>query len=519
MGLGNGDAFDPSKAKDFSLTRSVSVKVQMPTEGTRCLIFTEYPYDEHMTIQALPVLIGYSPIDKVLNVPKASKKLYMLANGKVTEFTNTNISFQEVATKVTTRAAGDGSVIDFGDALYTYVWNYYPDNELNIPDDKRQVCTDLKITEPTTVKISYVAGINGITNDLYWYKYQKDGDNYPTTVPTGSDLHHLYNDPGNGGVGGSSAGDPAVGSTIELGDFDAGDYIGFAIKPENSSNYKYSTPAFNQIIHPGSNYGTQGVIRKIDFDGKEYILLGMEDTYGRGSDVGGSDGETAWADGDFNDMLCIITANPIENCNPENEIDPPTIGPETVYENGMWLFEDNYPKQGDYDFNDVVVKYRIEIKKGESTAKAYLDFAATGASFHNNFGINGKWLITDGTLTGYKNVYAGKHVDTQEILFTGIPIEMVSAEDASGATVTVPKFIPMLDNGNHTFDLETYNKHDYEFPNAFQIPTLNFKWCLESKRIDLAYAGYSAWVESGCSDELAGWYLGAVDESLVYTNY
>ncbi|MDR1005078.1 MAG: LruC domain-containing protein [Prevotellaceae bacterium] len=515
LGISNNGVFNPEKAKDFNLVRSISVKVQMPTEGTRCLIFDEYPFDEHMSITTTPVLIGYSPIDKVLNVPKASKKLYMLANGEVTEFANANIDFQGTPIEAGTRAAGDESMTTITDGLYTYIWNLYPNDMQNIPDTKRQTCTDLVIGEPTNVKISFVVGKNGINNELYWYKYKKNGTNYPSL--TDVELHYIITDPGEQ-TGGSQP-EPARGTTIELGDFDEGDYIGFAVKPTEGAYpvYKYSTPAFNQENYPDRNYGTQGIIRKIEYDGVEYLLLGMEDSFGRGSVVGGNDGEQNWADGDFNDMLCLIIANPIDKCKPENPIDPPALDPGQVIETGMWLFEDNYPEQGDYDFNDVVVKYRIIREDGASSAKAYLDFAATGASFHNNFGINGKWIISDGSLTGYKNVRPGQYTETQEVLFEEIPIEEGESYDSEGNVIKVIKFIPMLDNGRFKFDLETYNKHDYNFPNAFRIPSQNFKWCFEGKRIDAAYADYNAWVESGCSDALSGWYLGTVDESLIYT--
>jgi hypothetical protein len=498
----------PTDPHIFWLRQSINVNIDMPTTGTHCLIFTEYPYNEGMGIGATPVIEGLSPIKEKISIPKATKKLYMIANGKLTEFEKGDINYTgaPLAT-ASTRAGAEAATIT--DALYTYIYNLYPDNMMNITQEERDVCSDLRIVDQTTatnVKLTWVAGVNGITNDIYWYVYEKTGGIYPSTPPTGDQLHHLCTDPGSMD---NPTGLPeiATGTVFDLGDFYYGDYIGFAIKPSNKSTYRYSTPVFNEPFNNGRGADTQGVIRQINFDGKNYCIIGMEDNYGRAL-FGGTDGEEPWSDGDFNDMLAILTSNPVAV--PETDIDPPTLTPGKVITSGMWLFEDNYPNQGDYDFNDVVVKYRIEEIDGEEEAYAYLDFAASGASFPNNFGINGRWLITDGSCTGFRNVYESQpYVPSTEVMYR-VPIQK--------GTEGVSEYIPMLNNQrkNGIFDLNTYNPHTSLFPNVFEIPTHSYRWCLETLRIDAAYRKYDAWVKSGCSDELAGWYLDDIDESLVY---
>ena len=166
----------------------------------------------------------------------------------------------------------------------------------------------------------------------------------------------------------------------------------------------------------------------------------------------------------------------------------------------MWLFEDNYPSQGDYDFNDVVVRFRIEESANiKNEVLAYIQVMATGANFNNSLGINGKIYVEN--LTGYMNVRKGtSRVETEVI------------------QITLPKaseYIPMLNNGKATFDLNSYNVHSADFPNVLEIPSVDFKWCLENIRIDEAYPMYTKWVDSGCKS-YTDWYKGERKDDMVY---
>ena len=75
----------------------------------------------------------------------------------------------------------------------------------------------------------------------------------------------------------------------------------------------------------------------------EFIVLSFED----------------WADQDYNDVQFNVWSNPIEAIAP----DVPEVKPGedddayTVTYKGIVAYEDNWPHQGDYDLNDVIVKY------------------------------------------------------------------------------------------------------------------------------------------------------------------
>ncbi len=62
----------------------------------------------------------------------------------------------------------------------------------------------------------------------------------------------------------------------------------------------------------------------------------------------------------------------------------------SLNQSGTLAFEDLWPARGDYDFNDVVVNYRIQTVSNAANNVVELfckfDLRATGASFHNGFG-------------------------------------------------------------------------------------------------------------------------------------
>lgn len=157
----------------------------------------------------------------------------------------------------------------------------------------------------------------------------------------------------------------------------------------NSTSYPwyYSIPSWN----PESSASDKN--HTISFtatnEGTEYICFGFEDMRNDGKDKG---------DGDCNDVMFHIVSNPIKAIVPPPYI--PEEGTVTTTEDktGILAFEDNWPKLGDYDINDVVVKYASEITYvqktedgkpvGNVTLERTIDkfsIINDGADFHNAF--------------------------------------------------------------------------------------------------------------------------------------
>lgn len=167
----------------------------------------------------------------------------------------------------------------------------------------------------------------------------------------------------------------------------------------NATNMAFfSTPTVNRTGK------ANGVIRRCD----EYgcCVLGMDGRF--------FDDPSKHNDKDFNDVVVKITSNPIKALNPENDIPVDEtiipngkveteedgrkvvkIGDKEVHPTNYWYgtlaFEDAWPKKGDYDFNDVVIKYEygIELNYQSKVTGIYLKFTplAMGATTSNGFGI------------------------------------------------------------------------------------------------------------------------------------
>ena len=106
------------------------------------------------------------------------------------------------------------------------------------------------------------------------------------------------------------------------------------------------------------------------------------------------------SDEDYNDLIFHVLTDPADGLVP-----PPSIVEEdiekTEKKKGVLAFEDNWPEQGDYDLNDVVIKYSSDItyvytvkKEGQTTTSTDVtvkkvtdnfSFIHNGATFSNAF--------------------------------------------------------------------------------------------------------------------------------------
>lgn len=168
--------------------------------------------------------------------------------------------------------------------------------------------------------------------------------------------------------------DPA--GNVKDGDFPKDTKIGFLLwnngwkgNAFNNNQVFYSTKTLNT-----KNLSFTAMLGIKDKDGKEYNVIGFED----------------WPNNqlDYNDVLFVISSDPAEAI-----IVPPAPEPEdqvyTETYQGLLGFEDCWPGMGDYDMNDVVIKYFSNItcnSKNEiisSIDKFILTWS--GANFHNAF--------------------------------------------------------------------------------------------------------------------------------------
>lgn len=521
-------------ALDYNLSSKINVISDLP-EGTRCLLYTVDPSGEGNA--ADPIMVAKAPFDLNVPVAKAVKKLYVYVNGRINVYDRGNITVNSssftINGSVSTRADGDEqpgstSQIALDAAFVTAINNDYPEALVNVWDDNIKKSSDLVAYdgakeiiehpdgskteiywETTKVWITYVSdGGAGFTGSLWYYTYHVDDNGNPTTPFADLTFVPIFSN-----AGSKAAYPNGPGSRVYLGEFQKGLRIGF--KYQGNSQAKYSTPYYNAAAYAGQSTGgswrntyngnqisgncadykdnnyTCGVIRSFKYNGVEYATLGMENRL---------PSDSGW-DGDFNDMICLIEATPLAI---ENDIPPPDPDPTKIKFAGYWLFEDNYPNEGDYDFNDLVVKYAITEFPGTSRQTIIdLQFMARGANFKNSFGVNGELYFKD--LNGYINVKEDIEKGEQ-------PMHQITVDWAE-------RYVPMMNNETYDFDLNTYWDNDENFPCVLEIPIVDIKnpddgtiepskflWCLESERIDNAYPRYKNWVDSGCLQYL-DWYL------------
>ena len=241
---------------------------------------------------------------------------------------------------------------------------------------------DLILIEDCEVWVTFITEGAGYKNGLGYYTYNTAAG-YPASAEDLS-FHKIIfpNASLSGSGGGLTAGDK-----VYLGSFTSGTSLGWFIsrnawrdpytEVDISRTRLYSYPAYNPEAEP---YNQHNVLL---WDAvAEKLILGFEDLIRPGGD------------NDFNDAVFYVTANPPEAIDLTNlvktveEEDPFSFISSTT---GTIGFEDKWPQQGDYDFNDLVIDYSFtEHLNGSSeitSIDASLTLRAIGAGYHNGFAI------------------------------------------------------------------------------------------------------------------------------------
>ena len=262
---------------------------------------------------------------------------------------------------------------------------------------------NLNITATSDVWITFVSEGAGYTNTLAFYTYPtgsaptstNDIDNATLIFPNAS---------ANGSGGGLKPGDK-----VKIGRFNAGTSIGFVLIQNawtgsgvQTGNAKFYS---DYRLNPESTTAKKKHTVTLYDDVHKLFLIGFED-------INRDNG----SDNDFNDLVVYASSNPVTAISP---VGIPTIDKggdsdgdgvqdeqddfpndaskaylsyfpsETGY--GSIAFEDNWPKKGDFDLNDLVVNYRLTLTSNAQNQIVELkgDFTplASGASFHNGFGV------------------------------------------------------------------------------------------------------------------------------------
>lgn len=317
--------------------------------------------------------------------------------------------------------------------------------------------------------------------------------------------------------------------------------------PSNGLGANFSNPAFSKSPNTA-------VLRYGDF-----VVVGFDD----GNENSGYR--------DYLDVMFNVQATPADAITDEvPDVRPEEPKPVAVKKQGLLLFEDLWPYQGDFDMNDVVVRYVAEQTKNVDNAvtAARVDYTIlhSGASLNNSFAYqdaniaNAQVTITGGegvpepTIDRTNNIVrlAGRVLDyanlANKVSFTvnytynspiasydGAPFNpFITANSVIGQEVHLTNYKPTAIADMGLFDLRTHDFSNpakglyyitYENPGAKtveergqQLPfainivfdseeAMNaFRITREGKPVYKHYLSFSDWVLSG-GKESADWYL------------
>ena len=270
------------------------------------------------------------------------------------------------------------------------------------------------------------------------------------------------------------------------------------------------------------------------YDKKSKLLVvGVEDDFGRYQ-----------GDNDFDDvMFCVKTTPELGSADlPFIPDKTPEVKPETETIEGTLAFEDNWPKAGAYDMNDVIIEYKrvFTYNKDNNVTKVEESFTPVqkedAAVFDNMFAyqINNMGSIVSMDGCEIENdsrsiVITKKVKDIRNQTFTIVrtfgtsinkdelkadfnPYVIVKGiRDRGRAEVHLPKHLPtdLIDRSKLYTENDAYFvDKDGKYPFAIDIPATGFIPADEKQRIDLTgqYPSFKNWVDS--KGTLAtDWYL------------
>lgn len=189
------------------------------------------------------------------------------------------------------------------------------------------------------------------------------------------------------------------------------------------SNNKFNAYSFRKTEnHDNAIMGERPQMVTFKADG--HFVIAFEDMP-RGGTMPGSSG-SVYHPADYSDDVFVLYSNPITALPEVPDVTPdPGTEPEPdmkISTTGYYAFEDNWPKAGDYDMNDVVLKYtrdlRCDGKLNVTGIDETYEFVNNGATYANAFGYEIKGVksnqIREVIITSTPNyTCAGQGLDTE----------------------------------------------------------------------------------------------------------
>lgn len=409
---------------------------------------------------------------------------------------------------------------------------------------------DIVLSKPTKIKLVFLKSGASMQNTVGYYTYKKgeapQGPDEVTKIIAFPHSSSYFGKTGIKHVGALNTGDQVQLKYWDgekfVDEFPADVCIGWFIIPAGFNKGNVEVRSFSKICYSNPSFNSdnkQRTVSLFDSNSGEMVAIGFEDKddFNYSDAIFYFDFEKGAVDEDI--------VAPIPPVTPTDEENKSTV-------TGTLVFEDNWPAQGDYDMNDVVVDYTSTTYKRISNNLVYKvvdTFTARhdGADYRNGFGyqfvnlsandIKSITVESDyGVVSSYmqgQSLEPGQEKPTVILcdnfrdavaknavfkvtmeLKNECPKEYVAAphnpfifiNNVRGKEVHLVNYPPTSLAEVNLFATEDdlsrpaeqlYYVSDVDFPFALNISGVKFDYPAERERIDVAYPKFTDWVKSG----------------------
>lgn len=383
-----------------------SGKLTLPSYMEQVVITTRFlgfPFERTVNVENNSFSVTYGGVQKSLNVkqiPVPYKSMLKSSDGAPLVYMGT---YNNQGVPNYLEPVNDPITQDFLNDVNASLPELRPVPQYNPEYLDANNQTSVTILQESDVWLTFVHEGAGYKNVLGFYTY--DANNPPATVNDITQISVIFPNVSYQGSGGGLV----SGNKVYIGRFQANVKIGWALL-QNAYNGTTVNPNATTFfsdtwLNPEANSNLKQHNVQLFDPGRELVLMGFEDLRRDGS-----------CDNDFNDAVFYVSSNPVEAIeynemplityeNPDSDgdgipdnFDEYPTDVEKAFKSyfpgqntfGTLAFEDLWPSKGDYDFNDLVVKYRFtNITNGNNEiVQIQPTFipAAMGASFESGFG-------------------------------------------------------------------------------------------------------------------------------------
>ena len=364
--------------------------------------------------------------------------------------------------------------------LKSYITTYFPEGKNNVGTNLVSDDADILIKEDANVVVNYFGGDTGAQSVFAYYCYSENAsiDKIRQAAKHACVIFPNVHKSSLGNYSGVAVNLKYIDETGSFPEEEperipAGTKIGFLIWNDGwrgvkaNGNMFYSTKSLNsdKISHTA-------IFAAKNKAGDRVNVITMED----------------WKNGenDYNDVAFVISSNPIAAIEVPDVPNPGDRQGTEKY-SGVLGFEDNWPEQGDYDLNDVVMKYQSSVDYNiDNKVLNIIDkftLAWTGANYKNSFAYEvpfdlskaSQVIINGDEITSY----SGNVITLFKDAKAELGVSNVNAEDMINQNIQEKTYTVSIQFNNPTLDksvvVAPYNPFIKVFNSATEVHLTDHK--------------------------------------------